>query len=432
MKEKVYGWGGAISVFANQYFPINLKQLSNLLNKKKSYTPRGSGKSYGDSSLGSNIINTRDFIKTFEFDKKKGILNISANYTLKQIIDETIKFGWLFNVLPGSGHITIGGAIASDVHGKNHFIKGSFCNHILSIDLLISSNKIITLSKYKNRDLFNATCGGMGLTGIIISAKILLKKIDSEYIYKYTKKYYSISALINSFNNFDDYEYKIGWIDNSKNNFRSIVYFGKHCKRKISKNIKINKKIKIPHAISFFLTNQIIVKILNKIYFVFNKNNTIKIDNLYNFFFPLDTIVDFNKLYGNKGIIQYQFVLPNEYITKNLEVIFSYLNNNNIYSNLISIKKFGESNEYFLSFPQKGFTLAFDFKNTKKISTILEKLDGIILSMNGKIYLSKDQFMKETIFKKMYPKWNKFQSVRSKYVLKDKFTSIQSVRFGLQ
>jgi FAD/FMN-containing dehydrogenase len=428
-KELVSGWSNFNKKESIVFKPKNLYEL-NLLNIKK-IIPRGSGLSYGDSSISPKICSSIFLKKIIMFDKKKGIIECESGVTFNELLKIINVHGWFFYVTPGSSYVSIGGAIASDVHGKNHYLSGSFCNHLVSIKLLCANKKIITLSKNKNKKLFYATCGGMGLTGVIISAKFKLKKIHNNLISVNIFKYDNISSLINKFNSTNNIEYRVAWIDLShQTKINSILFLGNHDTSYREKSIqeKNFKQINISFISNFFEINNFLVKIFNKCYFFLHKEGKIKL-NLYNFFYPLDKIKNWNKFYGDDGFIQYQFVLPEINFEHNLSRILYIIKKFKNFPILSVLKKFGKKNKNYLSFPQKGFSLALDFKYSKNLKKMISEIDKIILELNGRIYLSKDSLMSAKTFKKTYPLQNQFRKILS--LNNFQYESLQSKRLKI-
>lgn len=428
-KELVSGWSNYNKKKSIVFKPKNLDELNLLILKK--IIPRGSGLSYGDSSISTKICSSIFLKKIIMFDKKKGIIECESGVTFNELLKIINPYRWFFYVTPGSSYVSIGGAIASDVHGKNHHLYGSFCNHLLSIKLLFANKKIITLSKNKNKKLFYATCGGMGLTGVIISAKFKLKKIHNNLISVNILKYDNISNLINKFNSEKNIEYKVAWIDLShQTKINSILFLGNHDTIHRGKYIqeKNFKQVNISFISKFFKLNNFLVKIFNKCYFFLHKEGKIKL-KLYNFFYPLDKIKNWNKFYGDDGFIQYQFVLPEINFEYNLSRIIHIIKKFKNFPILSVLKQFGKKNKNYLSFPQKGFSLALDFKYSKNLKKMISEIDKIILEQNGRIYLSKDSLMSAKTFKKTYPLQNQFKKILS--LNNFRYESLQSKRLKI-
>ena len=235
MKNRISGWGKNTFVNTNIFFPKNISELKK--NIKKSCIARGLGRSYGDCSINSsNTIITTSLKKIISFDKKQGILETESGVSIEQILDLIVEEGWFLPVTPGSKKVTVGGMIASDVHGKNHHKVGSFSNFILSFKILNNKKKLVECSHKKNSSYFNYTIGGMGLTGIIYSCRFKLKKINSALIFEEKIKNFNLKETLNCINKSKNWEFNVAWIDTStniKNLGRSIITRGYFLKKKL-------------------------------------------------------------------------------------------------------------------------------------------------------------------------------------------------------
>ena len=227
---KIYGWGKYPVVDANILKPYNIQNCAVSL-EKNSFIPRGLGRSYGDSSLSSNVMDMLSLDKYIEFDEITGVLSCYSGVSFNKIINDFLPRGWFLPVSPGSSFVTVGGAVASDVHGKNHHISGSFCNFVKSIDLLLGNGELVTISENQYQDLFRATCGGMGLTGVIISVSFQLIRINSNVINLRTIKTANIDEALDVFESYKKSQYTVAWIDclaKGANLGRSIISVGEH------------------------------------------------------------------------------------------------------------------------------------------------------------------------------------------------------------
>jgi decaprenylphospho-beta-D-ribofuranose 2-oxidase len=430
----IHGWGKYPLINADLFVPNNKSESYNYI-KKNCSIPRGSGRSYGDSANAKNVIQTSRLNQVINFDKIRGIIICQSGVTFRDLISVIVPQGWFFPVTPGTSLVTIGGAIAADVHGKNHHNEGSFSDYVLNIDMILGSGDLVTVSKQHLPDLFHATCGGMGLTGFIYSATIKLKPIKSSKIIQNVHEIKSIDEVCESFEKFSTASYSVAWIDTlakEKNFCRSILFIGDHSE---DKNLTIQqlKAFDQPFKNGSFLINKYTMRLFNTIYFKKNsiKNNKSLVD-IKNFFYPLDKVNNWNLLYGKKGFIQYQFVIPKLNCVKNLKKIFKIIQDHSEFSTLAVLKLLGKNNNNYLSFPTEGFALALDFKMSNSITTLIKFLDNLIVDMGGRIYLAKDALMSEATFKKTYPRWNEFETIREKYFALGKFSSNQSKRLGLQ
>jgi hypothetical protein len=338
-------------------------------------------------------------------------------------------------VTPGTSFLTVGGAIAADVHGKNHHIEGSFSDYILNIDMILGSGDFVLVSKEIFPDLFYATCGGMGLTGFIFSATLKLKRITSSKIIQGTRASTSLEEVCENFEKFSSENYSVAWIDTiatGKDFGKSILFYGNHANDK-DFIIEKFKPLNLPMKLGSLIINKYTMNIFNKIYYKKNhtNNESKRLIDINNFFYPLDKIKNWNLVYGSKGFIQYQFVIPKKNSISNLKKILKTINYHDEFSSLAVLKLLGKNNNNYLSFPMEGLTLALDFKLSNSIIKLTKFLDEMIVDMSGKIYLAKDALMKEDVFKKTYTKWREFENVRHKYLAVGKFSSTQSRRLGL-
>ena len=390
---------------------------------------RGNGRCYGDSSLNENIFSTLRLNKVINFDEQSGIFECEAGMLLSDILAIIVPKGFFLAVTPGTKFITIGGAIAADVHGKNHHLQGSFSKHLIAFDLLIDTSEIIMCTPVSNNKLFWQTCGGMGLTGIILKASIQLQKIETAYIHQTTIKANHLFQLMNLMEENENYTYSVAWIDGlakGKNLGKSLLMLGEHLALvDLPEGLEANalhrqSLFKIPFYFPSFLLNQWIVKAFN--FFHFNKNSKQRLNSIKHydsFFYPLDSLGGWNKIYGRKGFTQYQFVLPLDKSRQGLAEILQTIIESGESSFLSVLKLFGEADERaVMSFPKRGYTLSLDFKISTKVFSLLSKLDELVLKYNGRLYLAKDVRMPASLFEKTYPKKVKrnpfFESLQSK------------------
>ena len=310
---KLSGWGNNIKVNSNILYPRNNNEIIKILQEKKinNILCRGLGRSYGDNNLNSNIIFLTKYKKKIKIDKKKNFLICTANISISEIYELLIENGFYLNVTPGSKNVTIGGAIANDVHGKNHHIDGSFSKYVSEIQIITPKGKLKSCSLKKNKELFKATCGGAGLTGLIVSAKIKLFKINSKNIDVTLSSASTISETISKLRRLKKSKYLIAWVDTiNKNNFgRSIIISGNHSN---DKNLNLKKKItiKLPSIIGKIFLNKFFMGIFNNFYYYLNKRKSTFVQEINDFFYPLDVISNWNQFYGKNGFTQIQILIP--------------------------------------------------------------------------------------------------------------------------
>ncbi len=407
------------------------KSLKKLINENNKLIPFGNGRSYGDSALSTNIIYVRPKNYFLDFDDTSGLLYLEAGVLLSDILHVFIPRGWFLKVTPGTKFITVGGAIASDVHGKNHHIQGCFSECIKEFEIMLANGEIVTCSKNSTPDLFKATCGGMGLTGVILSAKIYLKKINSQYINQKTIKTKNLKETFEAFESHRNISYSVAWIDcltSGQQLGRSLLTVGDFMDDG-NLDYKERKQLVIPFNFPRLLLNKWTVRIFNWIYYNKVRNGeSIQKVNIDTFFYPLDSIGKWNRIYGKNGFIQYQFILPKETSYIGLKEILTMISDSGMGSFLAVLKLYGKENENWLSFPMEGYSLALDFKIEEGLFDLLNDLDDIVVKHKGRIYLTKDARVTKNIFEKGYPNIEKFREYRKKNNLNVKFQSYQSKR----
>jgi len=429
----IKGWGNYPQQEAQLLTPTSSASLSTFIKQEKTLITRGMGRSYGDSANGPKVIETSYYDHFVALDEKTGKMTAEAGITLREILKVIVRSGWFLPVTPGTSYATLGGAIASDVHGKNHHIFGTFGQQVRSISIMLGTGEVVTASEAQNTDLFRATCGGMGLTGVILRATIQLFPIKSSLMNQKIIKADCIEAACKAFEENSSATYSVAWIDcltNGKKLGRSVLMLGEHAENG-DLEIDIKDPISVPFSTPPALLNSLIMKTFNRAYWHKAKHNQTEIVPLIPYFYPLDILGNWNKLYGKAGFLQFQCVIPKEDGIVNMRKLLTEITKSGEGSFLAVLKQFGKANDYFLSFPIEGYTLALDFKLTKTAISTLHKLEELVLGMDGKIYLTKDAVMQEKTFKATYPKWEEFEAVREKYGAIGKFSSTQSKRLGL-
>jgi len=425
--KSLSGWGRTNYSTANIYTPKDIEQIKNLIDKKiNPLISRGLGRSYGDPAQcgGGNVIDTRN-LNSLHLDKKSGVLLAGAGAKFNEILKYIVPRGFFLPVSPGTKNITVGGAISSDIHGKNHHCDGSFANHVLQISLIDGHGNLRILSPFDitSSAAFWATAGGMGLTGVIVEAKFKLISITSSQIKVYTQKFNDLDSLMESMiENDNNYKYSVAWIDSLSKKGRGILTRGDHAEsdeikykgRNIYKEPLKYDEAKTPNTPSFFpngILNNFTVSLFNKVWFAKSKNSLdSEFQSISTFFYPLDGLSNWNRIYGNNGFIQYQFVVPDK-SSFLISKILDSLKKIGAPSFLTVLKRFGKANEGPLSFPIEGWTLAVDVP--AKVSGLLEtlnSLDKLVVNAGGRIYLAKDSRQSSNTFKKSYLRYEEWKS----------------------
>lgn len=438
---KVHGWGRFPEASAEVLEPVDAEALSKIVTAKKkagAMIARGAGRSYGDSSLSDVLISSRFLDSFLGLDEESATIRCGAGISLDSVLKVCIPRGWFLPVLPGSKFVSVGGAIAADIHGKNHHLDGSFCDHVVELTLLLASGEVLNCSPQLNAELFHATCGGMGLTGFILDATLSCEQITSVAIKQKLLVAKNLSDCFELLEANSNSKYSVAWLDclaTGDSLGRSVLYLGEHADR-ADKKTELKHKSRIGPRVPFdtpgFLINKFSMGIFNSSYFNLKKRSrAASIINYDAYFFPLDNIGNWNRLYGSRGFLQYQFVLPSVSALEGISQVLQKVSGAGKGSFLSVLKKFGEENENLLSFPREGVTLTLDFKREKSLFPLLDKLDEIVLSHGGRIYLAKDARMSESVFKASYPKWENFLKIKTKHDPTGIFSSLQSARIGL-
>ncbi len=383
-----------------------------------SFLPHGQGRSYGDVPINDHgtLIKTQWLNHIIHFDKELGQIHCEAGTTFLDILQVIVPQGWFLPVTPGTQFISIGGAVANDIHGKNHHGAGTFGCHVLGFGLLKSTQEQYWCSPQEHKELFAATIGGLGLTGLITSVKIQLMPIKSAGIDTHVETFENLEQGLELFEHHSESTYTVAWIDclaQSTKLGRGIFSSGEHSARCPPSSILTLKKT-VPFNLPSFTLNKWTVSAFNELYFRNGKRTAGKTRTHYKpFFYPLDGVQSWNRIYGNKGFFQHQSVIPfgnnNEGQTA-IKHMLKRISNSGNASFLAVLKVLGDKRSPgMLSFPSKGITLALDFPNKGKSTlTLLEALDDIVREHCGKIYPAKDARMSGSDFQAQYPLWQEF------------------------
>lgn len=408
--QKVSNWGNFPVVEKEMKTADSVEAVRDFVLNRNEISVRGNGRCYGDASLGEHIFSTQKLNKFISFDRLNGVIECESGVLLSDILEIIVPQGYFLYVTPGTKFVSLGGAIASDVHGKNHHAEGCFSEYVLEFSLMNERGEILKCSRNENEELFWATVGGMGLTGIILSAKIKLKNIETAYIRQESIKAENLDEIFNLFEESEDWTYNVAWIDclqKGKNIGRSILMRGEHTLKaelepEMQEQCLILKKKPtptIPFYFPSFVLNNLSVKIFNFLYFNKQRKKIVRSFVDYEtFFYPLDVINNWNKIYGKKGFIQYQMVIPKEKGKEGMKQILQTIANSGNGSFLAVLKLFGKNNPLaYNSFPFEGYTLALDFKVNKKLPKLVAQLDEIVEQFGGRIYLTKDSMSKSSL-----------------------------------
>lgn len=432
---QLYGWGRYPRIEADFLEPLSEAALQNILaDGNNPLIVRGGGKSYGDAALADTVVSSRFLDNFLQFDLASGAIRCGAGVTMEEILKVAIPHGYVVPTLPGTRHVTLGGAIAADIHGKNHHQDGSFCDHLERFSLMLANGEVIECDRNQNSEAFLATCGGMGLTGMILEATLKLHKVPSVSIKQRSIAAGNLSECIEIIEANNSSKYSVAWVDclaKGAELGRSVVHLGEHSDEG-SQEFHTRWGPSIPFSTPAFLLNRYSTRLFNNsLYGLRKRTQKTKIVNYDAYFFPLDNIKNWNRLYGRNGFLQYQLVLPLETAEEGLAEILKVVSESGKGSFISVLKKFGTANENLLSFPKAGYTLTLDFKNESKVFPLLDRLDEIVLANSGRLYLAKDARMSKEVFQASYENWEKFREIKTQLDPNGRFASHMSSRLGL-
>ncbi|PVH30134.1 FAD-binding oxidoreductase [Pararhodobacter oceanensis] len=435
------GWGRFPRVDTRLSSPRDERALAALI-AEGPLIARGMGRAYGDSALAAHTVDMGRFNKMIGFDAASGQLVAEAGVTLGEVIAAFLPRGWFLSVTPGTQFVSLGGAIAADVHGKNHHSEGSFGTFVDWIDLMGGDGQVQRCSREENADLFHWTLGGMGLTGVILRAAIRLKPVESAYIRQRTIAAPDLDAALEAFEATYSATYSMAWIDCAATGAKlghSIVMTGEHATRAELTPARrfhpyrtpAHGNLRVPFDFPGFALNPTSVRLFNEVYYRSNARKPELSTSAYGpFFYPLDSIRDWNRIYGRKGFMQFQCVVPLEAHAEGLRAILQAITRSGAGSFLAVLKRMGPQDSR-LSFPMAGYTLALDFPMHQRSLDLLPELDRITLDHGGRFYLAKDSRMSAQTLRETDPRWAEFTTMRRDSGLAGRFASAQSERLGL-
>jgi len=406
---------------------------------------RGLGRAYGDAAIGACgtlIMTGLDRVRSF--DPATGRIEVEAGVSLDRILQDFVPRGFFPPVVPGTRFVTVGGMIASDVHGKNHHCDGGFGAHVETLTLMLPDGSHRTCSRERDAALFFATIGGMGLTGPILGAAFHLRPIETGWITRRTRVATDLAAVLAGLDATADSTYSVAWIDClalGKDLGRGLIFRGEHASRtELTRSDRHRDpfpeartgRLGIPFDCAAPTLNRMTVKAFNALYYRRGAKNADgpALVPWHNYFFPLDGLSNWNRLYGARGFLQHQCVVPPANASSVLAEILGRVARLGSASPLAVLKQLGPS-EGMMSFPVPGYTLALDLPATPSAFTLLDEIDRVVVATGGRLYLAKDARQSRTTFEAGYPNLAAFQALRRDLGAEQSSASHLSTRLGL-
>ncbi|WP_223246686.1 FAD-binding oxidoreductase [Sulfuriferula thiophila] len=439
LSRPLSGWGRYPVELCEQVRPERYQDLRPVAEQQ---IARGQGRSYGDAALGKRVILTERVNRLLAFDTATGILRAEAGVTLAEILAVIVPQGWFLPVTPGTQFVSLGGCVAADVHGKNHHHDGAFSQHVIAIELILADGSRVTCSATQNAALFWATVGGMGLTGVIGEVSLQLIPVSSPYV---QVRHHAAANLAETFALFAapalDDKYSVAWIDclASGNDLgRSVLMCGHHAAQDdlpvaLRQPAKLKKARAMPFDLPALALNPLSVKLFNAVYYRQQGHKTEPFFAHYSeYFYPLDSIAHWNRLYGKRGFVQYQCVIPDSGAFAAVTALLQALSQSRRPSFLAVLKRLGAQNQGLLSFAMAGYTLALDIPlRDDGVFALLRSLDEIVLQHGGRVYLAKDAVLTPQKFRIMYPRHAEWLALKQEIDPLQRFQSSLSSRLEL-
>ncbi|NML74924.1 FAD-binding oxidoreductase [Rhizobium sp. S-51] len=441
--ERLSGWGRYPSVDCRVERPRTEAALKAVVASGSVMIARGNGRAYGDSALNRDAtLGMSGFDHMLDFDPQTGVLTVEAGVLLGDIVEAFLPRGWFPPVTPGTKFVTVGGMIAADVHGKNHHRDGSFGGFVAWFDLLCADGEVRRCSVDDNADLFRFTIGGMGLTGVILRVAFRLVPVETAWIRQKMLPAAGLDQAIAQFEEASEWTYSVAWIDclaTGANLGRSLVMLGEHARladldfrrRAAPFATPSKRRLTVPFDAPGFTLNRYAVRAFNALYYRKGKASSgMSLVDWDSYFYPLDAINGWNRIYGRRGFAQFQCVIPLASTRAGMAELLRTISAAGQGSFLAVLKRLGPQTSAF-SFPMEGYTLALDFPVGTASLALLERLDAITLDHGGRFYLAKDARMSASTFERADGRVADMRAFRRAAGADNHFASLQSMRLGL-
>ena len=440
---EISGWGRYPRAIAQVATPENVQAIDPRAGSH--LIARGLGRSYGDAAMLADgiVLLCERLNRTVSFDEATGLLTAEAGLSLREVLHEFVPRGWFPPVVPGTKSVTLGGCVAADIHGKNHHRDGTFGEHLSAFRLLLADGSHVLCSREHNSELFWATIGGMGLTGVITQVTMKLLAVTTAYVVVEHQRAKNLDESLELFESkVGDDQYTVAWLDcfsHGSGLGRSILIRGHHAGidelpansgNRLTENSP--REFDLRFDFPSWLLNPFTVRWFNELYYRRQGRRRSFISDYDSFFFPLDRIRNWNRMYGRRGFVQYQCVLPGPQSRLGLQLLLEEARLSKRPSFLTVLKRFGPEGSGLLSFPMAGYTLTMDFPvSDVGLFTFLERLDEIVVKHGGRVYLAKDARLGADVFRRMYSRLDQWLEVKRRFDPSDVFTSDLARRIGL-
>jgi FAD/FMN-containing dehydrogenase len=443
VKTRLAGWGENVHADCVLAEPETPHEVERRLDRGGTIA-RGLGRSYGDAALngGGQVLGLARVDRYISFDEARGKLTCEAGASLADIIADFAPRGWFPMITPGTKYVTVGGCIANDVHGKAHHAQGCFSTCVDELTILLASGQIVRASRTENTDLFWGTFGGMGLLGVVLTARLRLRKIETTYFRQKAIPVADLTAMLAALDDNDKtFPYSVATLDvfaKGARLGRGVVNVGDHARREelppalAAQALRVSgpPRLDVPFPLPEVTLNPLTMRAVNA-FIQRTQRASRPFVHYEKFFYPLDMIAHWNRGYGKRGFTQYQFVIPFADGERKLRELLTAILSSGELPFLNVLKRFGPESGGVLSFPREGYTLAIDFPIRAGTVALLRRLDAMVLEAGGRVYLGKDSYVEAPMFRAMYPELPKWLALKAKYDPQNVFTSDLGRRVGL-